>query len=282
MARRSAPRKSKRAREKLGWSAPPFEIPEPIAKAWREIGEKAAVSHATWRERWAALPKEKIARFEADLAGDVAPAVGEAINGFKQAASASGAAQATRTSSQKLLDVLVKAQANLIGGSADLTHSNLTKAAEMKSVTAQDFSGRYIHFGIREFGMAAALNGIALHGGFIPYGGTFLVFSDYARPAIRLGALMGQRVIHVFTHDSIGLGEDGPTHQPVEHFAALRGIPNLYVFRPADAVETAEAWELALKQRTAPSALCLSRQNLTDRAARPHDAKISPPKAPMC
>ncbi|MGB8276764.1 MAG: transketolase [Methylovirgula sp.] len=250
------------AREKLGWTAAPFEIPEPIASAWREIGEKAAVSHAAWRERWAALPAERLTRFEADLSGGVTPAVDEAIAGFKKAASEGGVAQATRSSSQKLLDVLAKAQDNLIGGSADLTHSNLTKAAEMKPVTAQDFSGRYIHFGIREFGMAAALNGIALHGGFIPYGGTFLVFSDYARPAIRLGALMGQRAIHVFTHDSIGLGEDGPTHQPVEHFAALRVIPNLYVFRPADAVETAEAWELALKTKTAPSALCLSRQNL--------------------
>ncbi len=250
------------AREKLGWTAAPFEIPEPIASAWREIGEKAAVSHAAWRERWAALPAERLTQFEADLSGGVTPAVDEAIAGFKKAASEGGVAQATRSSSQKLLDVLAKAQDNLIGGSADLTHSNLTKAAEMKPVTAQDFSGRYIHFGIREFGMAAALNGIALHGGFIPYGGTFLVFSDYARPAIRLGALMGQRAIHVFTHDSIGLGEDGPTHQPVEHFAALRVIPNLYVFRPADAVETAEAWELALKTKTAPSALCLSRQNL--------------------
>ena len=250
------------ARQALGWTSAPFEIPDPIASAWREVGEKAAVSHVAWRQRWAALPAERLTRFEADLKGDLTPAVGEAIIAFKQAATASGAAQASRTSSQKLLDVLAKAQDNLIGGSADLTHSNLTKAAEMKAVTGQDFSGRYIHFGIREFGMAAALNGIALHGGFIPYGGTFLVFSDYSRPAIRLGALMGRRVIHVFTHDSIGLGEDGPTHQPVEHFAALRVIPNLYVFRPADAVETAEAWELALKTKSAPSVLCLSRQNL--------------------
>ncbi|QXX75062.1 transketolase [Methylovirgula sp. HY1] len=250
------------ARQALGWTAAPFEIPEAIATAWREVGEKAAVSHAAWRQRWAALPAERLARFEADLKGDLTPAVGAAINDFKQAASASGAAQASRASSQKLLDVLIKAQDNLIGGSADLTHSNLTQAAGTKPVTAEDFSGRYIHFGIREFGMAAALNGLALHGGFIPYGGTFLVFSDYARPALRLGALMGQRTIYVFTHDSIGLGEDGPTHQPVEHLAALRVIPNFYVFRPADAVETAEVWELALQMRTAPSALCLSRQNL--------------------
>ncbi len=256
------PKEVEGAREKLGWTSPPFEIPEPISSGWCEIGKKAAVSHEAWRQRWAALPSDKLRRFEADLAGDVAPAVAEAINAFKQAASASGAAQATRTSSQKLLDALLKAQDNLIGGSADLTHSNLTKTADMKTVTRDDFSGRYIHFGIREFGMAAAMNGIALHGGFIPYGGTFLVFSDYMRPAIRLGALMGLRAIHVFTHDSIGLGEDGPTHQPVEHLAALRAIPNLYVFRPADAVETAEAWELALNKKTAPSALCLSRQNL--------------------
>jgi transketolase len=250
------------AREKLGWTAPAFEIPEPIAKAWHDIGVKAAGSHAAWRQRRAALPNKKTASFEADLSGGLSPAVATTIAAFKQAASAGGAAQATRSSSQKLLDQLAKAQDNLIGGSADLTHSNLTLAAAMKPVTAQDFSGRYIHFGIREFGMAAALNGIALHGGFIPYGGTFLVFSDYARPAIRLGALMGQRVIYVFTHDSIGLGEDGPTHQPVEHLAALRVIPHLYVFRPADAVETAEAWEVALNLTTAPSALCLSRQNL--------------------
>jgi transketolase len=250
------------AREQLGWTAPAFEVPETIAAAWREIGKKAAVSHQAWRERWAVAPKDKILQFETDLKGDVAAAVAETIDAFKQAASAGGAAQATRTSSQKLLDVLVKAQPNLIGGSADLTHSNLTKAVDTKPVTRDDFAGRYIHFGIREFGMAAALNGIALHGGFIPYGGTFLVFSDYMRPAIRLGALMEQRVIHVFTHDSIGLGEDGPTHQPVEHLAALRAIPHLYVFRPADAIETAEAWELALHLRHAPSALCLSRQNL--------------------
>jgi transketolase len=250
------------AREKLGWSAAPFEVPETIAAAWRDIGNQAAAAHVTWRERFDALPKEKSVLFKSELAGEIAPAVFETIAAFKQAASTGGAAQATRISSQKLLDVLAKAQANLIGGSADLTHSNLTKAVEMKSVTRDDFSGRYIHFGIREFGMAAALNGIALHGGFIPYGGTFLVFSDYARPAIRLGALMGLRTIYIFTHDSIGLGEDGPTHQPVEHLAALRAIPNLYVFRPADAVETAEAWELAMLLTHAPSALCLSRQNL--------------------
>ncbi|MGP0061250.1 MAG: transketolase [Beijerinckiaceae bacterium] len=250
------------ARAALGWESGPFEIPPDIAAAWRAAGEHSAQAHKEWEARLAALPEERVARFKADLAGDITPEAEAAIEAFKRAASEGGAAQATRVSSQKLLDQLAKAQPNLIGGSADLTHSNLTKAVETKAVTAEDFSGRYIHYGIREHGMAAAMNGIALHGGFIPYGGTFLVFADYSRPAIRLAALMQQRVIHVLTHDSIGLGEDGPTHQPVEHLAALRAIPNLLVFRPADAVETAEVWQLALASRTAPSALCLSRQNL--------------------
>ncbi len=250
------------ARQALGWTAAPFEIPAPIATAWQQAAEKAAKAHLAWKARRAASPAEKLARFEADLAGTLAPNLDDTILAFKRAASEAGAAQATRVSSQKLLDAVTKVQTNLIGGSADLTGSNNTKAADMRVITAADFSGRYIHYGIREHEMAAAMNGIALHGGFIPYGGTFLVFSDYSRPAIRLAALMGLRVIHVLTHDSIGLGEDGPTHQPVEHLAALRAIPNLLVFRPADAVETAEVWELALKSTKAPSAICLSRQNV--------------------
>jgi transketolase len=250
------------ARQVLGWTAEPFEIPAPIAAAWQQAGEKSAKAHAAWKTRRRAAPAEKVARHEADLAGRLDPDIEAALLSFKRSAVEAGAAQATRVSSQKVLDALAKVQKNLIGGSADLTGSNNTKAAEMKVVTAADFSGRYIHYGIREHGMAAAMNGIALHGGFIPYGGTFLVFSDYSRPAIRLAALMGQRVIHVLTHDSIGLGEDGPTHQPVEHLATLRAIPNLIVFRPADAVETAEVWELALNSTKAPSAICLSRQNL--------------------
>ena len=169
---------------------------------------------------------------------------------------------ATRKASEMALEVINAAIDTTLGGSADLTHSNLTITKGMSSLTAGDFSGRYVRYGVREFGMSAAMNGIALHGGFIPYGGTFFVFSDYARGAIRLSALMGVRVIYVLTHDSIGLGEDGPTHQPVEHFAMLRATPNLHVFRPCDAVETAECWELALASRTAPSALLLSRQNL--------------------
>jgi transketolase len=250
------------ARIVFDWPHAPFEIPDNIRKAWSEAASRAAGAHPLWAERLAGLDPSTKAHFEADIAGAVAPTVAAAIEAFKKAASEGGAAQATRISSQKLLDKLSPAQPNLIGGSADLTGSNNTKAADMKPVTPDDFTGRYIHYGIREFGMAAAMNGIALHGGFIPYGGTFLVFADYSRPAIRLAALMGVRVIHVLTHDSIGLGEDGPTHQPVEHLAALRAIPNLLVFRPADAVETAEAWELALNSKSSPSVIALSRQNL--------------------
>jgi len=169
---------------------------------------------------------------------------------------------ATRQASQLVLDAIAPAVPNLLGGSADLTHSNLTRAKGQRPVLRDVFEGDYVHYGVREHAMAAAMNGIALHGGFIPYGGTFLTFADYSRPAIRLAALMRIRVIHVMTHDSIGLGEDGPTHQPVEHLAALRAIPGLLVFRPADAVETAEAWDCALRAEANPSVLCLSRQGL--------------------
>jgi transketolase len=247
------------AREKLGWTAPAFEIPQTILAAWRATGARGKAAHEAWSARHLG---EAATRFDSEIAGTLSPALAETIAEFKRAASGANAAQATRVSSQKTLDALAKIQTNLIGGSADLTGSNNTKAAGMQAVTPLDFSGRYIHYGIREFGMAAALNGLALHGGFIPYGGTFLVFADYARPAIRLSALMHQRVIYVLTHDSIGLGEDGPTHQPVETLASLRAIPHLHVFRPADAVETAEAWELALQLKHAPSVLALSRQNL--------------------
>ncbi|WOJ90251.1 transketolase [Methylocapsa polymorpha] len=250
------------ARAGFAWTHDPFEIPANIVTAWTEAAEHAAREHSAWKTRYGKLDAKIRADYDADLSGAIRPAVFAAVEAFKQAASEGGAPQATRISSQKLLDRLSPAQPNLIGGSADLTGSNNTKAADMKSVTPEDFTGRYIHYGIREFGMAAAMNGIALHGGFIPYGGTFLVFADYSRPAIRLAALMGVRVIHVLTHDSIGLGEDGPTHQPVEHLASLRAIPNLLVFRPADAVETAEAWELALKAEKTPSVIALSRQNL--------------------
>jgi transketolase len=245
-------------REKLGWSAPAFEIPAPILNAWRGTGARGEAIHEAWTTRHAG---GNSANFDRDVAGTLSPVLAETINAFKRKASEANAPQATRVSSQKTLEELAKIQGNLLGGSADLTGSNNTKVADMKAVTPEDFSGRYLHYGIREFGMAAAMNGLALHGGFIPYGGTFLVFADYARPAIRLSALMHQHVIYVLTHDSIGLGEDGPTHQPVETLASLRAIPHLNVFRPADAVETAEVWELAL-QRSAPSVLALSRQNL--------------------
>jgi transketolase len=183
---------------------------------------------------------------------------------------------ATRQASQLVIDAIAEALPNLLGGSADLTHSNLTRAKTHRPVRADAFAGGYIHYGIREHAMAAAMNGIALHGGFVPYGGTFLTFADYSRPAIRLAALMGIRVIHVMTHDSIGLGEDGPTHQPVEHLASLRAIPNLLVFRPGDAVETAEAWDCALRSQTSPSVLCLSRQAMpTFRQSSDKDNKVA-------
>jgi transketolase len=251
-----------RTREALGWTSPPFEIPAPIKQAWAEAARSAAARRTAWQARYDQVAGDLRDAFEADVSGRVAPAVHEAVEAFKRAATEKPVPQATRVSSQKVLDGLAAAQPNLLGGSADLTGSNNTKAAGMTPVTPGDFAGRYIHYGVREHGMAAAMNGIALHGGFIPYGGTFLVFSDYNRPAIRLAALMGIRVVHVLTHDSIGLGEDGPTHQPVEHLSALRAIPGLRVFRPADAVETAEAWELALQDEKHPSAICLSRQNL--------------------
>jgi transketolase len=263
------------AREGFGWAHEPFDIPAPIVSAWRECAKRAARQHDLWQARLESLDPSLQQNFDADLSGRIDPAVFETIASFKRKASEAKAAQATRVSSQKVLDELAKVQSNLIGGSADLTGSNNTKAAGAEPIKPHDFAGNYIHYGIREHGMAAAMNGIALHGGFIPFGGTFLTFSDYSRPAIRLAALMRQRVIHVLTHDSIGLGEDGPTHQPVEHLAALRAIPNLLVFRPADAIETAEAWEVALGTRTGPSALCLSRQNLPTLRGEHRDENLS-------
>ncbi|HEY9548945.1 MAG TPA: transketolase C-terminal domain-containing protein, partial [Kiloniellaceae bacterium] len=202
------------------------------------------------------------ATFERQQAGRLPDGWQAAVAAYKEKAVAEAPSLASRVSSQQVLDVLTAAIPEMIGGSADLTGSNNTKAKAQGVVRPDDFAGSYVHYGVREHGMAAAMNGIALHGGLIPYGGTFLVFTDYCRPAIRLSALMGLRVVYVMTHDSIGLGEDGPTHQPVEHLAALRAIPNLKVFRPADAVETAECWELALQSEHGPSVLALTRQNL--------------------
>jgi transketolase len=251
----------KGAREKLGWTSAPFEVPADILSAWRKAGERSKGTHADWSKRFAALDAPTRAEFERRMKGDV-PKLAGAIAAVKQSLATMPKEIATRTACEFALESLIPALPEMIGGSADLTGSNNTRTKSMKAMSAADYSGRFIHYGVREHGMAAAMNGMALHGGIIPYSGTFLVFSDYCRPAIRLAALMGKRVIHIMTHDSIGLGEDGPTHQPVEHLAALRAIPNLLVFRPCDAIETAECWQLALESNKRPSVLALTRQNL--------------------
>ena len=252
----------KAAKENLGITYPAFEIPPETLNAWRAAGTRSANEHGDWKGRLAAAKPELRSEFERRLAGDLPPAFGEAIAEFKKKLVADKPKVATRKSSQMALEVINKVLPETIGGSADLTGSNLTNTPETLPFTAADRTGRYMRYGIREHEMAAAMNGIALHGGFIPYGGTFLVFTDYARPSIRLAAIMEQRVIYVMTHDSIGLGEDGPTHQPVEHLSALRAIPQLLVMRPADAVETLECWQIALETTNRPSILALSRQNL--------------------
>ncbi|WP_339631407.1 transketolase [uncultured Sneathiella sp.] len=250
------------ARTELGWPHAPFEIPNTILDKWRCVGTKGARLSADWEKSFKAQPEDVQATFNTALAGNLPPELEDAIIDYKRRLSEEAPGWATRKSSQEALKVINEKVTCTIGGSADLTGSNLTLTSQMEPITAEDFSGRYIYYGVREFGMAAIMNGMALHRGFIPYGGTFMVFTDYARPAIRLSALMEQRVIYVMTHDSIGLGEDGPTHQPVEHLAALRAMPNLTVFRPADAVETAECWLLALQAAETPSILSLSRQGL--------------------
>ncbi len=250
------------ARETLGWTSPPFEIPTDILAAWRDSGKRGATDRKAWDDRLASLSADAQADFGRRLSGDLTPGWKDAFEAYKKKLCEDAPKWATRKSSQESLKVLTKALPELVGGSADLTGSNLTKTDSLESITPEDFSGAYLHYGVREHVMAAAMNGIALHGGFVPFGGTFLVFTDYCRNAIRLSALMKQRVIYVMTHDSIGLGEDGPTHQPVEQIAGLRASPNLNVFRPADAVETAECWALALESSERPSVLALSRQGL--------------------
>ncbi|HZP68627.1 MAG TPA: transketolase [Pseudolabrys sp.] len=250
-------------RKALGWTSAPFEVPADILKAWRAAGTRAQAAHADWKKRVAALDGSKRTEFERRMSGKIPQqALDAAIRAVKEKLAAQPKDIATRAASEFALESLVPALPEMIGGSADLTGSNNTRARNMKALSAADYAGRFIHYGVREHGMAAAMNGMALHGGIVPYSGTFLVFSDYCRPAIRLAAMMGKRVIHVMTHDSIGLGEDGPTHQPVEHLASLRAIPNLLVFRPCDAVETAECWQLALASENRPSVLALTRQNL--------------------
>ncbi|CAN1721764.1 transketolase 1 [Hyphomicrobium sp. 1Nfss2.1] len=250
----------KGTREKLGWPYPPFEIPEHVLMAWRGVGQRGAKEHSEWKQK---LGKAGSAAAEAlvePAAANKIAHIEKMIADAKAAFAADDAKRATRVWSQLVLEKITPVLPELIGGSADLTPSNGTRTKHHKDVGPGDFSGNYIHYGVREHGMAAAMNGMALTGGLIPYGGTFLVFSDYCRPSIRLSALMRQRVIYVMTHDSIGLGEDGPTHQPVEHLAALRAIPHLLVLRPAEGLETAECWEIALKHDANPSLLALSRQ----------------------
>jgi transketolase len=251
-----------KAREALHWPHAPFEIPEDLLARWRAVGARGRIARHSWMERLEALDDIERDSFEDALQGRLPSDYAETLHALIEHFAEEHPQLATRQASQRVLEAIAPAIPHLRGGSADLTHSNLTLAKSQQPVRPGAYAGSYIHYGVREHGMAAAMNGIALHGGFIPYGGTFLVFSDYCRPAIRLAALMGVRVIHVMTHDSIGLGEDGPTHQPVEHLAALRAIPNLLVFRPADAIETAQAWDCALRAARQPSILCLSRQAL--------------------
>jgi len=257
------PEEIKGARARLGWDLPAFEIPADVRAAWRAAGARGKGARQAWLERLAAAAPDQRAEFERRLHGRLPQdQISLAVRGMKEKLAAAPKEIATRIASENALDALTAAVPEMIGGSADLTGSNNTRPKGAKVISATDFGGRFIHYGVREHGMAAAMNGMALHGGIIPFSGTFLVFSDYCRPAIRLAALMGVRVIHVMTHDSIGLGEDGPTHQPVEHLAALRAIPNLLVFRPCDTVETLECWQLALAASDRPSVLALTRQNL--------------------
>lgn len=252
----------KLTRKELGWSAKPFEVPEDILDKWRIAGLNCCKEHKAWEKRFEAADSDLKGEFERRMRGDVSSDLGKAITKMKKELAKEKPKMATRQSSQKVLEVINSAVPETIGGSADLTGSNNTKTSQTEPYSSHSYDGRFVHYGIREHGMAAAMNGIALHGGLIPYSGGFLIFSDYCRPSIRLASLMGIRVIHVLTHDSIGLGEDGPTHQPVEHLASLRAIPNLHVFRPADTCETAECWQLAVENKTTPSAIALTRQGL--------------------
>ncbi|MBS9475951.1 transketolase [Ancylobacter radicis] len=248
------------ARARLGWNYPPFEVPDHVRAAWAGIAQRGRAAREAWEGRLAASPARTA--FTVAMDGELPADFDEKLVAYKKELSATAPSVASRKASEMVLGVVNAATDLTLGGSADLTHSNLTHTKGLVPVTPGNYAGRYLHYGIREHAMAAVMNGLALHRGFIPYGGTFMVFSDYARGAMRLSALMGQRVVYVLTHDSIGLGEDGPTHQPVEHLAMLRATPNLNVFRPADAVETLEAWQLALHAEGTPSVLALSRQNL--------------------
>ncbi|MFL5222743.1 MAG: transketolase [Microvirga sp.] len=250
------------AKAALGWNGAAFDVPEAIRKAWARAGRRGRREHKAWRKRLEALPPDRRAELERRIKGEAPSGLAAAIAALKGRLVAEPQAVATRKASEIALEVVTEAVPELVLGSADLTPSNNTKTKNLTVVAPGQYGGRYIHYGIREHGMAAAMNGLALHGGLRPAGATFLVFTDYARPAIRIAALSGIPAIYVMTHDSIGLGEDGPTHQPVEHLAALRAMPNLRVFRPADAVETAECWQLAIERSDGPTVLALTRQSL--------------------
>jgi transketolase len=255
-------------RAHLGWTSPPFEIPSDIRAAW-DMREKGARVEGEWRTRFAAYKNEfpaLAAELERRMAGDLPSGFGELINAYVGRTEAEGKALASRQSSQATLNAIGPSMPELLGGSADLTPSNGTLRKDSVTLTAESPAGNYVHFGVREFGMSAILNGMSAHGGFIPYGGTFLTFSDYARNAVRMAALMRIRVIFVYTHDSIGLGEDGPTHQPVEHLGSLRIIPHMDLWRPCDAVETATAWGVAIENRDGPTCLIFTRQSLAHQA----------------
>ena len=256
------PEEAAGAKKNLGWTAPPFTVPDDILAAWRAAGRRGKSARDAWEQRYAGAEGWLKAEFDRRMNKVLPPAAEQAIADLKAKFATEKPALATRKSSEAVIEALTPVLPELVMGSADLTPSNNTRAKNIEEIAPGRYHGRYIHYGIREHGMVAAMNGMSVHGGIIPGGGTFLVFSDYCRPAIRLAALMGIQAIYVFTHDSIGLGEDGPTHQPVEQIAALRAMPNLYVMRPADAIETAEAWQIAIERRDGPTLLALSRQNL--------------------
>jgi transketolase len=263
------------AKKALGWNYGPFEIPDDVLAAWRAVGKQGATAHVDWQERFDARPDAERAEFMRRVIDRKRPAgLNDAIRALKKQLVDAPQTIATRKASELALEALVAVMPELLLGSADLTPSNNTRTKHAKDVTPDDFSGRYIHYGIREMGMAAAMNGISTHGGFAPAGGTFMCFTDYARPSMRIAALSHVPVVYIMTHDSIGLGEDGPTHQPVEHLASLRAMPNMRVFRPADPVETAECWQLALENTTGPTVLALSRQNLTPARTVHHDDNL--------
>ena len=256
------PKAIRDTKDAYGWTAGPFEVPSEVKSWWEEVGRRGDQARGAWEERLAALPRTKRAEWERTQSGEPPRKLASTIKALKEQAMENPHPVATRKASEAVLEVLAPIMPEAVGGSADLTGSNNTRVGGMAVFGPDDRSGRYVHYGIREHGMAAAMNGMALHGGLRPYGGTFLCFSDYARPAIRLSSLMGAPVVYVMSHDSIGLGEDGPTHQPVEHLAGLRATPNTLVIRPADMAETAEAWQVAFEQTNRPTILALSRQNL--------------------